>query len=70
MIALNRYRACRCRQALRGYDADEDFATCLVDSLADARHWRERAGESYAELDRKVHEHYLAEWAEARKEGA
>jgi hypothetical protein len=70
MKALNRYRACRCRRALRGYDTDEDMATCLIDFLADARHWCERAGESYAKLDRKAFAHYRAERIAAGKEGA
>ena len=70
MTRLNRYRALRAELALRNYNTDEVLATCLIDFIADARHWCDRAGKSYAELDRKAHEHYLAEWAEARKEGA
>lgn len=67
MTRLNRYRALRAELALRNYNTDEVLATCLIDFLADTRHWCERADESYAELNRKAHEHYLAERAEARR---
>ena len=33
----------------------------LIDLLADARHWCDRHGESFAELDRIAHVHYLHE---------
>jgi len=33
----------------------------LIDLLADARHWCDRQGEDFAQLDRMAHQHYLAE---------
>ncbi|MFN0007209.1 MAG: hypothetical protein ACKVXR_04815 [Planctomycetota bacterium] len=67
MKAVNRYRARRCGKALRRYDTDDDDTTCLVDFLADARHWCDRRGESYAKLDRSAYHHYAAEVAAARR---
>jgi hypothetical protein len=67
MKTVNRYRAHRCDKALRHYDTDFDTKTCLIDFLADARHWCDRQGESYSALDRTAHEHYSAEALAARK---
>lgn len=33
----------------------------LIDLLTDARHWCDRHGESFAELDRIAYQHYIAE---------
>ncbi|HVX16314.1 MAG TPA: hypothetical protein VHC22_34325 [Pirellulales bacterium] len=33
----------------------------LIDLLTDARHWCDRKGESFAELDRIAYQHYIAE---------
>lgn len=56
----NQSRASRCEQFLARY-SDDDNPTNLVDLLADARHWCDAQNESYAELDRRAYEHYLAE---------
>lgn len=56
----NQTRANRCEQLLAQY-ADDDQQTNLIDLLADARHWCDAQGESYAEFDRRSYEHYLAE---------
>lgn len=39
----------------------------LIDLLADARHWCDQHGESFADLDRQAYQHYLAELDEARR---
>lgn len=33
----------------------------LIDLLADARHWCDRHGECFGDLDRIAHQHYLHE---------
>jgi hypothetical protein len=65
MKTLNRYRSCRFGRALRAYDTAFEPIACLVDLLADARHWCDRHGASYVELDRTAHRHYLEEVAAA-----
>ena len=61
----NRDRADHCAVALRNYhDDDWDIKTSLVDFLADARHWCDCQGETYAELDQIAYQHYLAEIGE------
>jgi hypothetical protein len=67
MNALNRYRARRCDRALRSYDTSFDLTECLIDFLADARHWCDRHGHSYADLDRTANGHYCEEVAAARR---
>lgn len=57
----NTYRAKRCAQVLRYYGTDSADSGRLVDFLADARHWCDRHGESFAELDCLAHRHYVAE---------
>jgi hypothetical protein len=57
----------RLQQVLRNYDTDDTPQGCLIDLLTDARHWCDRHGESYAELDRVAYQHYLAERYEARR---
>jgi hypothetical protein len=59
-------RAARCGRVLSRYGTDDDPEMCLVDFLADARHWCDRNAESFWELDRKAHQHYLAEIHEER----
>lgn len=65
MKALNRYRAMRCGKALRQYDTDFEIEGCLIDFLTDARHWCDRKGLGYADLDGRAHDHYLEEVAQA-----
>lgn len=59
-------RAARCAKILNRYGTDDDPETCLVDFLADARHWCDRYGEGFADLDRRAYQHYLAELHEER----
>jgi hypothetical protein len=53
-------RAAACDMLLEHY-GDDDPADRLVDMLADARHWCDLNGQSFWELDRRAHKHYLAE---------
>lgn len=63
----NAERADRCESTLAGYNDDYDTVTNLIDLLADARHWCERNGQCFGDLDRLAYDHYLAElWAERR----
>lgn len=67
MTITNAHRAKRLTQVLRHYDTDNTDAGCLIDLLADARHWCDRHGECFGDLDRVAHDHYLAElWDERR----
>jgi hypothetical protein len=66
MKSLIRYRAARCRRALLRYDTAFELENCLVDFLADARHWCDRNQHSFADLDRRAYEHYSAELVDAR----
>lgn len=66
MQSLIRHRAARCRRALLRYDTDSELENCLVDFLADARHWCDRNQHSFADLDRRAYEHYSAELVDAR----
>lgn len=61
MNATNRYRSLRCARALTRYDTDFEPTGCLIDLLADARHWCDRHGNDFAQLDRQAYEHYLSE---------
>jgi len=65
MKALYCYRACRLGRALRAYATAFEPTECLVDLLADARHWCDRHGHSYVELDRTAFRHYLEQVASA-----
>ena len=62
----NNDRASRCQGALETYE-DSDLATNLIDILCDARHWCDYNAESFWELDRQAHRHYLAELDTSRK---
>lgn len=66
MKALIRSRAARCRRALLRYNTDSEIENGLVDFLADERHWCDRNQHSWADLDRRAHEHYSAELVDAR----
>jgi hypothetical protein len=68
MNSLNKNRVRRCDRALRRYDTDSDLCCCLIDFLADARHWCDHHGRDYAKLDRIGRDHYLEEAASPRKE--
>ena len=53
-------RAAACDTLLEHYGDDEP-ADRLVDLLTDARHWCDLNGHCFGELDRRAHQHYLAE---------
>ncbi|MEW4569515.1 hypothetical protein AB1L88_16745 [Tautonia sp. JC769] len=60
-MSANRRRAMRIGHILDRNADGQTGREGLIDLLADARHWCDRHGESYARLDRLAHEHYLAE---------
>lgn len=55
------FRADRCEKALCEYGDAENAETSLTDFLADARHWCDEHGHSFADLDRLAYQHYAAE---------
>lgn len=63
----NRERAERFHAAIRSYNDEWDVDTNLIDLLADARHWCDREGRSYAEFDRLAYQHYVAEITATRR---
>lgn len=63
----NAQRADHCQAALAGYNDEYDTAANLIDLLADARHWCDRHGQCYGDLDRIAHDHYLAELQAERR---
>jgi hypothetical protein len=63
-IAENSRRVERVARAIRSYGDDGDDETKLIDLLADARHWCDQNGLSFAKLDRLAYMHYVAELAE------
>ena len=63
-IPTNSHRTRRFGHVLRHYETDDTDRGCLIDLLADARHWCDQHGENYAELDRIAYGHYLAEFVE------
>jgi hypothetical protein len=67
-MPTNRHRADRIDRFLSHY-ADADASAALTDLLADARHWCDRNGEDFAELDRIAYQHYIAELDEQRGGG-
>lgn len=64
-VPTNKTRARRCAKALRRYGTADTPPGCLIDLLADARHWCDQNGKPFAELDRLAYQHYLAERDEA-----
>jgi hypothetical protein len=56
----NETRASRFEKVVAIYGDDEPD-TNLIDLLTDARHWCDLNGQSFWELDRRAHQHYLAE---------
>jgi hypothetical protein len=67
MTFTNSHRSRRIANVLRDYDTDSTDAGCLIDLLSDARHWCDRHGECFGDLDRIGHDRYLAELREARR---
>jgi len=47
---------------------DEELPALLVDLLTDARHWCDGRDESFWDIDRVAHQHYLAEIGEDRRQ--
>lgn len=66
MPFTNKNRAARCAKVLARYRTGDTKTDCLVDFLADARHWCDRNGQDYARLDRLAYDHYIAEVNEER----
>jgi hypothetical protein len=64
MTFTNKDRAARIGKVLRTYETDDTFVGCLIDILADARHWCDQNGHSFADLDRQAYQHYLGELAD------
>jgi len=64
----NADRAERCHSALETYQDEYDIRSNLIDLLTDARHWCDKRGESYAELDRIAYQHYAAEFRAERRQ--
>ena len=56
----------RFERALMAYDTGVTLEECLIDLLADARHWCERNKRSFLDLDRMAFRFYLND----RKAGA
>jgi len=57
----NADRAKRVAHVLRRFNTYETDPCRLIDLLADARHWCDRHGQCYGDLDRVAHDHYLAQ---------
>jgi hypothetical protein len=57
----------RCQLTLQHYNDERDTKANLIDLLADARHWCDRNGLNFAELDRVAYQHYAAEAFDARR---
>lgn len=68
MNAYNKRRAARITKLLRHYCRYDPPETCLIDLLADARHWADLHGQDFAKLDRMAYDHYAAEVVIARQE--
>ncbi len=66
MTFTNKHRAARCRKVLASYKTADTLADCLIDLLADARHWCDKNGQDFANLDRQAYDHYVAELEEER----
>jgi hypothetical protein len=61
MKPLTHHRIARCQRALTLYDSAYELEYCLVDLLTDARHWCDRNGHSFLELDRRAFRAYRDE---------
>lgn len=68
MKSENDKRSKRCAAAIRSYNDEWDEKSNLIDFLADARHWCDRNGLCFGELDRVAHQHYAAEQSDARRQ--
>lgn len=66
MQITNKHRAGRCGKLLRTYDPNDLEESCLIDFLADARHYCDRKKLSFADLDRQAYRHYVCELHEER----
>lgn len=61
MENTNKQRAARAAKLLRHYDRNDLPESCLIDILADARHWCDRHGKDFGKLDREAYNHYVTE---------
>lgn len=66
MKFTNKHRAARIGKVLARYQTGDTVADNLVDLLADARHWCDRNGQDFAELDRLAYDHYVSELDDER----
>ena len=57
----NGRRARRIDHLLAGFDDGNAPRESLIDLLTDARHWCDRYGHGFADLDRIAYQHYAAE---------
>ena len=55
---VERFQAC-----LETYNDEHDTRANLTDLLADARHWCDANGQSFADIDRLAYQHYACERA-------
>ena len=59
------------KQALEEYEfrmgLERGRLAVTMDLLTDARHWCDLNGQSFGELDRRAHQHYLAEIHETKR---
>ena len=60
-LTRNGRRARRVEHILTWSNTCDSGREGLIDLLTDARHWCDRHGESFAELDRLACQHYVAE---------
>ena len=63
----NKQRAARTAKLLRQYNKYDLPESCLIDILADVRHWCDWHGHDFAKLDREAFGHYVAEISEEKE---
>lgn len=67
MEITNKQRAARVAKMLRQFNKYDLPESCLIDLLADARHWCDRHGKDYGKLDREAYNHYVTEIVEEQE---
>lgn len=61
MATKNAQRARHIARVLLEYDTDDTDFGCLIDLLANVRHWCDVHGQCYGDIDRRAYRRYLAE---------
>jgi len=61
MTFTNKDRAARIGKLLSRFNKHDLPHSCLIDILADARHWCDRHGKDFGKLDREAYNHYVTE---------